>query len=142
MILMGEEGAFIKVIACWILIALSLLLIVLGRDTLRARTAYTLIDKGGQSVIIEDRSRKNIYNIGAFRSVVVQLISVPKASHYQAYLVGVSGKCPLGIQSMSRNKLTGIFKPIAEKLGIPIEYAEQAIGFSEAIAIREGSVKS
>jgi hypothetical protein len=43
---------------------------------------------------------------------------------------------------MSRNKLTRIFKPISEKLDIPLEYAEQAIGLAEAIAIRESSVKS
>ncbi len=142
MILMSEEGIFIKLIACWMSITLLLLLTIFWRNTLRARTACTLIDKGEQSVIIEDKARKDIYNIGAFKSVIVQLVSMPKASHYQAYLVGVSGKCPLGIQSMSRNKLTRVFKPISERLGIPLEYAEQAIGFSEAIAIRESSVKS
>jgi hypothetical protein len=101
-----------------------------------------LINKGEQSVIVEDKARKDIYNIGSFKALIVQLVNIPKASHYQVYLVGVSGKCPLGIQSMSRNKLTRIFKPISEKLDIPLEYAEQAIGLAEAIAIRESSVKS
>ncbi|UVJ42212.1 hypothetical protein NVV94_16340 [Pseudomonas sp. LS1212] len=141
-LLMSEEGIFIKIIACWMSITLPPMIILLGRNALRARTACTLINNGEQSVIIEDKASKDIYNIGDFKALIVQLVNIPKASHYQAYLVGVSGKCPLGIQSMSRNKLTRIFKPISEKLGIPLEYAEQAIGFSEAIAIRESSVKS
>lgn len=141
-LLMSEEGVFIRVVACWLSITLPLLLILIVRNTLRARTACTLINKGEQSVIVEDKARKDIYNIGSFKTLIVQLVNIPKASHYQVYLVGVSGKCPLGIQSISRNKLTRIFKPISEKLDIPLEYAEQAIGFSEAIAIRESSVKS
>ena len=92
--------------------------------------------------MIKSKVREDVYNVGDFKAIVVQLISIPKASHYQAYLVGVSGKCPLGMQSMSRSKLTRIFKPISEELGIPLEYAEQSIGLSEAMAIKESSVKS
>lgn len=90
---MSEEGIFIKIIACWMSITLLLLLILFGRNALRARTACTLINKGEQSVIIEDKARKDIYDIGAFKSLVVQLVSIPKASHYQACLVGMNGKC-------------------------------------------------
>ncbi|MNF65030.1 hypothetical protein D3C84_467810 [compost metagenome] len=139
---MSKDGVFVRSIACLMMAMLPFVMVIMVREAILARTACTMIDKGRQSVIVKNRVRKDIYNVGDFKAIIVQLVSIPKASHYQAYLVGVNGKCPLGIQSMSRSKLTRIFKPISEKLGIPLEYAEQSIGFSEAMAIRESSVKS
>lgn len=142
MVFMSDEGIFVKVVICAVLVALLIVLVAIGSETLKSRTAYTLIDKSEQLVVFEDRERKDVYSVGVFKKLIVQLVSIPRGSHYQAYLVGEKGMCPLGMQSILRNRLTRIFKPISEKLGIPLEYPEQTIGISEALAIKESKVKS
>lgn len=134
-----DANVFIKVFAAWpMLIMFPILLFIAIRETFRARRACTLINKSDYSVILENRSHKDTFKIGTFTKILIHPVGTPKSGvHFQAYLMGVSGKCPLGVQAYSRHRLTKIFKPISESLEIPLEYTQQTIGPTEAIAIRK-----
>ena len=64
MVFMSDEGVFVKVVICTVLVALLIALVAIGSETLKSRTAYTLIDKSEQLVIFEDRERKDVYSVG------------------------------------------------------------------------------
>lgn len=143
-IIYSDISIFIKIFGGWpLLIIVPTLLFIIVRETFRARTACILINKNDCSVILEGSSYKDTFEIGTFTKILIQPVSIPKGGvHFQAYLLGVSGKCPLSVQSNSCNRLTKIFEPISGSLGIPLEYTEQKIGMTEAIAIRKGSAVS
>lgn len=135
-----DTNTFIKVFAAWpLLITMPAVLFLTVRETFRARRACTLINRNDCSVILEGSSYKVIFEIGTFTKILIQPVSTSNSGmHFQAYLLGVSGKCPLGVQAYSRHRLTKIFKPISRSLEIPLEYTQQSIGIGEVMAIRRG----
>jgi hypothetical protein len=115
------------------LIVFSILPVVFFYANWQAKSAVTAIDRSAGIVTTKAGTFARTYALGNLESLLIQPVTSPQGAptQYCLYLVGASGKSPLGLMALTVAGVEEKARSLMEFLSVPINIATDSIGLDQ-----------